>query len=179
MQVNDRSPRGALLDSHISSGKMGRNGREGLSFTYCVALGLISPSVLQANPSFLPGLEQKAPPPTPAPQRDLLMAILGSQPTPPIFPSHPSLGWERKGQAALGLEWGQRYPRQPCRDGRGSWLLSTRSGQGGGGSSVAQRVWLEPQGPTLLPRDSHIRPDTQCRPLQMAVRKEKKQHTGF
>lgn len=44
---------------------------------------------------------------------------------------------------------------------------------------MAQLVWPEPQGPTLLPGDSRIQPGTRCRPLQRAVRKEEKQHTGF
>lgn len=43
------------------------------------------------------------------------------------------------------------------------------------GEPEAQLPWLGPQGPTLLVRDSHVQLDTRCHPLQMAVRKEKKQ----
>lgn len=44
---------------------------------------------------------------------------------------------------------------------------------------MAQLVWPEPQGTTLLPGDSRIQPGTRCRPLQTAVRKEEKHHEGF
>ena len=68
MQVNDGSPTGIPLNSEGHQlWKMGKNWPKGLSFARHVALGkclgLMSPSALQANPSYLVGLfwEWKAP----------------------------------------------------------------------------------------------------------------------